>query len=163
MLSAGPIANRASAAIGTARLLRHAGDVNACPQHLTEYDDRARGLSPVSDATSRSCRQPLLAGCTRPDHHRRRHQGLPGKLETANVAPATLRKYRTFTKKVQVFGDSRGYVMLDQFTATDMDVFYSGSTLGIRAKGKMLEKLRTFFRFAVNREWISKSPRERLT
>jgi len=39
-----------------------------------------------------------------------------------------------------------------------MDVFYSGSTLGIRAKGKMLEKLRTFFRFAANREWISKSP-----
>ena len=64
-----------------------------------------------------------------------------GNRETANVAPATLRKYRTFTKKVQVFGDSRGYVMLDQFTATDMDVFYSGSTLGIRAKGKMLEKL----------------------
>ena len=81
-----------------------------------------------------------------------------GNRETANVAPATLRKYRTFTKKVQVFGDSRGYVMLDQFTATDMDVFYSGSTLGIRAKGKMLEKLRTFFRFAANREWISKSP-----
>src|SRR6185503_16096313 len=80
-----------------------------------------------------------------------------GNRETANVAPATLRKYRTFTKKLQAFGDSRGYVMLEQFTATDMDVFYSGSTLGIRAKGKMLEKLRTFFRFAVNREWISKS------
>lgn len=42
---------------------------------------------------------------------------------TANVAPGTLRKYRTFTKKLQAFGDSRGYIMLDQFTATDMDVF----------------------------------------
>jgi|SRR4051794_41526942 hypothetical protein len=79
------------------------------------------------------------------------------KRETANVASATLRN-RTFTKKLEAFGDSRGYVMLDQFTATDMDVFYSSSTLGIRAKGKMLEKLRTFFRFAANREWIRNLP-----
>jgi hypothetical protein len=59
-----------------------------------------------------------------------------GNRETANVAPATLRKYRTFTKKLQAFGDSRRHVMLDQIAATDMDVFYSSSTYNSRTSSK---------------------------
>jgi integrase len=78
--------------------------------------------------------------------------------ETANVKPATLRKTRVFTRKIQAFADARGYVMLEQFTRADVDVFYSTSKLGIRSKAKMLETLRTFFKFAVNRELIEKSP-----
>ena len=30
--------------------------------------------------------------------------------EAAGLAPATLRKYRTFTKQITAFGDERGYV-----------------------------------------------------
>jgi integrase/recombinase XerD len=78
--------------------------------------------------------------------------------EAANLAPATLRKYGVWTRKLQAFADSRGYVMLDQFTATDIDVFYSTSGLGIRSKAKMLETLRAFWRFCVNRELVAKSP-----
>jgi len=48
--------------------------------------------------------------------------------------------------------------MLDQFTRADIDVFYSASSLGIRSKGKMLETMRTCFRFCVNRELVAKSP-----
>jgi hypothetical protein len=44
----------------------------------------------------------------------------------AKIAAATLRKYRTFTKQLTDFSDKRGYVMLDQFTSADIDVFYSG-------------------------------------
>jgi integrase len=76
----------------------------------------------------------------------------------ANLAPASLRKYGVFTRKLQAFADKRGYMMLDQFTRADIDVFYSTSPLGIRSKGKMLEKMRTFFRFCVNRELVAKSP-----
>lgn len=78
--------------------------------------------------------------------------------EGSKIAPPTYRKYKTFTKQLQAFADSRGYVMLDQFTTGDVDVFYSASTLGVRAKGKMLGTLRAFFRFALNREWLPKSP-----
>ena len=79
--------------------------------------------------------------------------------KTANVKPATLRKHGTFTKKLQGFADSLGYVMLDQFTLADMDSFYNNtSTLGIRSKGKLLETLRSFFKFCVNQEFIKKSP-----
>ena len=78
--------------------------------------------------------------------------------EAANLAPASLLKYGVFTRKLQAFADKRGYVMLDQFTRADIDVFYSTSSLGIRSKGKMLETLRTCFRFCVNRELVAKSP-----
>lgn len=76
----------------------------------------------------------------------------------ATVAPPTFRKYKTFTKQLHAFADSRGYVMLDQFRSADIDIFYTTSTLGPRSKAKMLERLRGFFRFGVNRDWIPKSP-----
>jgi integrase len=76
----------------------------------------------------------------------------------ASVAYPTFRKYKTFTKQLQAFADARGYVMLDQFRAGDIDVFYTKSNLGPRSKAKMIERLRHFFRFAVNREWMPKSP-----
>ncbi len=78
--------------------------------------------------------------------------------EGAKIAPATLRKYRTFTKQLIDFADERGYVMLDQFTSADIDVFYSTWKLGARAKGKRLGTLRAFFRFCMHREWLPKNP-----
>jgi len=78
--------------------------------------------------------------------------------EGARIAPATLRKYRTFTKQLREYADRRGYVMLDQFTAADIDVFYASWALGARAKGKRLGTLRSFFRFCMNREWLSRNP-----
>jgi len=76
----------------------------------------------------------------------------------AAVAHSTYRKYRTFTKQFQIFAESRGYVMLDQFRPADIDVFYISSPLGPRSKAKLLDRVRMFFRFAVHREWITKSP-----
>jgi len=78
--------------------------------------------------------------------------------ESAGVAPATLRKYRTFTKQITAYAESRGYVMLDQFTPADIDLFWAGWKLGARTKGKRLHTLRAFFRFSVNRKWILESP-----
>jgi integrase/recombinase XerC len=78
--------------------------------------------------------------------------------EGAKIAPATLRKYRTFIKQLREFADARGYVMLDQFRSADIDVFYATLGLGARAKGKRLSTMRSFFRFCMNREWLSKNP-----
>ena len=78
--------------------------------------------------------------------------------EGDKIAHATLRKYRTFTKQLLGFAESRGYIMLDQVTSADMDLFYGGTKLCLRAKAKRLATLRSFFRFCVNREWIQKSP-----
>jgi integrase len=78
--------------------------------------------------------------------------------EGERIAQATLRKYRTFTKQLMEFADSRGYVILEQLKSADVDAFYGGLKLGIRAKAKRLSTLRSFFRFCVNREWLPKSP-----
>ena len=76
----------------------------------------------------------------------------------ATVTHPTFRKYKTFTKQIQTFAHSRGYVMLDQFRPGDIDVFYTTSKLGPRSKAKMLDRLRSFFRFAVHRDWLAKTP-----
>jgi integrase len=78
--------------------------------------------------------------------------------EGAKIAPATLRKYRTFSNQLTEFADSRGYVMLDQLTSGDIDIFYGAWKLGARAKGKRLGTLRAFFRFCINRKWLSENP-----
>jgi integrase len=78
--------------------------------------------------------------------------------EAARIALPTLRKYKTFTKQLAAFADSRGYVMLDQVGLSDIDIFYSSWNLGPRAKGKRLGTLRAFFRFFINREWLQKNP-----
>jgi site-specific recombinase XerD len=78
--------------------------------------------------------------------------------EGEKIASATLRKYRTFIKQLQAFADSRGYIMLDQLTSADLDMFYSDMPLGIRAKAKRLGTLRSFFRFCMNRKWLVENP-----
>jgi integrase len=78
--------------------------------------------------------------------------------EGTKIAPSTLRKYRTFANQLRTFADGKGYIMLDQFTSADVDVFYATWKLGARTKGKALGTLRSFFRFAMNREWLAKNP-----
>jgi integrase/recombinase XerD len=78
--------------------------------------------------------------------------------EAAGLAPATLRKYRTFVKQLGDYADARGYVMVDQITPADIDWFWANWKLGARAKGKRLTTLRAFFRFCANRKWIPESP-----
>jgi hypothetical protein len=78
--------------------------------------------------------------------------------ESAEIAPATLRKYRTFTKQLMAFADSRGYVMIDQWQPGDVDRCYAAWKLGTRTKGKRLGVMRAFFRFCANRKWIPGTP-----
>jgi integrase len=76
----------------------------------------------------------------------------------AKIANSTLRKYKTFIKQLCDFADTRGYVMLEQFTAGDIDVFYGALKLGARTKAKWLATLRGFFRFCMHRKWLTENP-----
>jgi integrase len=78
--------------------------------------------------------------------------------EGDRIAPATLRKYRTFTRQFGKYAESRGYAMLDQLGSGDVDRFYGSLRLGARAKGKYLGTVRSFFRFCVNRKWLKENP-----
>lgn len=78
--------------------------------------------------------------------------------EGRGIAPATLRKYKTFMKQLTAFATHKGYAQIDQFAITDMDEFYSLWKDGIRAKAKKLERLNGFFDFCVKRKWIKENP-----
>jgi integrase len=78
------------------------------------------------------------------------------------IQPPTLRKYRTLANQLRAFAETRGYVMLDQLTSTDMDAFYQAWNDGVRSKGKKLERLQGFFKFCVKRKMITENPAEDL-
>ena len=78
--------------------------------------------------------------------------------ETANLAPASLRKYGVVTQKLQAFADSRGYTMLDQFTARTSTFSTARASSASARKGRCSKTSGAFFRFFVNREFIAKSP-----
>ena len=96
------------------------------------------------------------------NHHRTSHHGLLVQREGRKIAAATARKYRTFVKQLRAFADSKGYVMMDQFSQTDMDEFYLGWKDGVRARGKKLERLKGFFKFCLKRKMITENPAEDL-
>jgi integrase len=75
--------------------------------------------------------------------------------EGAKISRETLRKYRTFTNQITTYTEGRGYVLLDQITSADIDLFYANWKLGARTKGKALGKLRSFFRFCAKRKWVT--------
>jgi integrase len=149
--------------------------IRQTPVPVNSKRDGAAGKSARASFTSRE-HSPGSSTASKPANRtgmKRRLSLLPGKRltrgtakssphlphrEGAKIAHATLRKYKTFTKQLTAFADSRGYVMLDQFTSSDIDVFYGGWNLGARAKGKRLGTLWAFFRFCMNRKWLRENP-----
>jgi len=78
------------------------------------------------------------------------------KCQSRNIADPTLRKYKTFIKQFNAYCEGRGYAHLDQLTITDMDKFYSSWADGIRARAKKLDRLKSFVKFCLTREWLTK-------
>jgi integrase len=78
--------------------------------------------------------------------------------KAAGLATSTLSKYQTFNNQICAFAAGRGYMLVAQFTATDIDIFWANWAMGARAKGKRLTTLRRFFKFCERRKWIAESP-----
>jgi integrase len=76
--------------------------------------------------------------------------------------PATMGKYRTFTKQLREWAENKGYVYLDQFTTTDMDAFYASWKGDKSSRGKKLERAKGFWNFCRKRNWITANPMEDL-
>jgi hypothetical protein len=78
------------------------------------------------------------------------------------IATPTLAKYKTFIKQLRAYGDSRGYVLLDQLTVADMDRFYASWKDGKRARAKKLDRLKSFVKFCRKRKWLAENIAEDL-
>jgi integrase len=71
------------------------------------------------------------------------------------VSLPTLKKYKTFTKQLKAYCQSRGYIMLDQLTVADMDLFYASWKDAKRSRAKKLERLKAFVKFCLKRKWLN--------
>jgi integrase len=82
--------------------------------------------------------------------------------QNRGLTPSTLKKYRTLTRQLSAFVDSKGFVMLDQLGVSDMDMFYASWKDGIRSKAKKLETLKSFVKFCRKRKWMTEDITEDL-
>jgi len=75
---------------------------------------------------------------------------------------ATRRKYRTMLKQLRSYADEFGFRFLSQFNVEELTKFRATWNDGIRSSAKKLERIRMFFRFAQEREWIPQNPAAKL-
>jgi site-specific recombinase XerD len=61
-------------------------------------------------------------------------------------------------KRLREFCQSRGLIFLNQMSAEETSNFRNTWTLGPLTHVKQLERLKAFFRFCVDMEWIKSSP-----
>ena len=75
---------------------------------------------------------------------------------------STRRKYRTMLKQLQNYAATRGFKVLEQFDVDSVTRFRATWRDGIRSSAKKLERVKMFFRFAHEREWIQSNPAAKL-
>jgi integrase len=73
-------------------------------------------------------------------------------------APNTQKKYRILLAKLKAFGDSRGYVMLDQWTPPDVREMRSSWEVAPQTAAKNMSTVKAFFEFCLENEWIARNP-----
>jgi len=84
---------------------------------------------------------------------------LPGASQTSQLlSERPFKKDRTYTSRLQKVADAKGFVLLEKFRPGDIDRYFTESPLGPRSEAKMLDWLRSFWRFAAHREWVARSP-----
>jgi site-specific recombinase XerD len=76
-----------------------------------------------------------------------------------NVTPRTLRKYKILLKRLNAFCKGRGLIFLKQVTVVEVRDFRNGWTqYSPRTAGKHIERLKRFFNWCVENQWMEASP-----
>lgn len=70
----------------------------------------------------------------------------------------TQKKYRLLLVKLKTFADSRGYIMLDQWTPIDVREMRSSWTVSPQTAAKNMSTVKAFFEFCVANEWLPRNP-----
>lgn len=74
------------------------------------------------------------------------------------LRPSTLRKYELMQRTLTEFCTKNGLVFLRQLDVDQVREYRNTWKLNARTAGKTLERLRSFFRFCVDSDWIAKNP-----
>jgi integrase/recombinase XerD len=70
------------------------------------------------------------------------------------LSQETIRKYKRLENQMKAFATKRSLTLLNQFDLNTLSQFRTTWADRPRAAGKKLERLRAFFRFAVDRQWV---------
>jgi site-specific recombinase XerD len=79
-------------------------------------------------------------------------------LEARKLADPTIRKYKLLRRQMEAYGEESGLKMLGQFDLDVLSKFRAMWKEGPRTAAKKLERLRAFFRFAHDRQWVEANP-----
>ncbi len=71
-----------------------------------------------------------------------------------NLSHETIRKYKHLEKQMKAFAKDRGLIHLNQFDLDTLSQFRASWKDKPMSAGKKIERMRSFFRFAVDREWV---------
>jgi integrase/recombinase XerD len=83
-------------------------------------------------------------------------------LEARKLSHQTIRKYKLLERQMKAYGKERGLTMLGQFDLDVLSKFRATWKDGPRTASKKLERLRAFFRFAHDRQWVESNPAGRI-
>jgi hypothetical protein len=83
---------------------------------------------------------------------------LVADLEARKLSYQTIRKYKLLKSQMIAFGKDRGLSLLSQFDLDVLSKFRATWKDGPRTAGKKLERLRAFFRFCFDRQWVETNP-----
>jgi hypothetical protein len=83
-------------------------------------------------------------------------------LEARKLSHQTVRKYKLLQRQMKAYGEERRLTMLGQFDLDVLRKFRATWKDGPRTAGKKLERLRAFFRFAHDRQWVESNPATRI-
>jgi integrase len=75
-----------------------------------------------------------------------------------HAAPNTLKKYGILLAKLKAFGESRGYVVLDQWTPLDVREMRLSWDVAPQTAAKNMSTVKAFFEFCLANEWIARNP-----
>jgi site-specific recombinase XerD len=90
-------------------------------------------------------------------------KSLLADLETRELSGSTVRKYKLLKRQMEAYGTEHGLTRMADFDLDTLDRFRRSWKDGPRTALKKLERLRAFFRYALDRDWIEKNPATRLS
>jgi site-specific recombinase XerD len=83
-------------------------------------------------------------------------------LEARKLSSATIRKYKLLKRQMENYAELHGLKVLTQFDLDVLSKFRATWKDGPRTAAKKLERLRSFFRFAHDRQWVESNPAARI-
>jgi len=80
------------------------------------------------------------------------------ELEASKLSHQTVRKYKLLERQMTAYGKSQGLTALVEFNLDMLSRFRQSWKDSPRTASKKLERLRAFFRFCLDRQWVESNP-----